>query len=65
MTVPVLQVPAGEEGGPGDFPNLFRRGAGGGWGGKEGGGWWLLGDGGEVEVRYSGGHPDGGGGHNG
>ena len=25
MPVPVLQVPAGEEGGPGGFPNLFKK----------------------------------------
>ena len=25
MTVPVLQVPAGEEGGPGGFPHLLKE----------------------------------------
>ena len=25
MPVPVLQVPAGEEGGPGGFPNLLKE----------------------------------------
>ena len=25
MTVPVLQVPSGEEGGPGGFPNLLKE----------------------------------------
>ena len=62
MPVPVLQVPAVEEGGPGGFPNLLRVGGWGGWGGREGGWWWIVGDGGELELRYSRGHP---GGHNG
>ena len=63
MPVPVLQVPAGEEGGPGGFPKLLRGGGWGGWGGRDGGWWWLVGDVGELEVRYSGGQPGGGGRH--